>query len=93
MAVKKVNITVPDSLLERIEEYSKETGISRSSLMSVATAQYLDALQASPAINQILKTLAETLSGTADGTMSDDVAIQNISDIENSYVDIYGKKP
>lgn len=93
MAVKKVNITVPESLLNRIDDFTKETGISRSSLMSIATTHYLDSLQAAPAINQMLKTLADTLAGTQNGTLEDNIANKNISDVQDAYFQIYGKKP
>ena len=39
----KVNITISDDLLKRIDEYADDNYTSRSGLISIATAQYLNA--------------------------------------------------
>lgn len=38
----KMSITVPDKLYERMDEYNKEVGVPKSTLIQMAVTQYLD---------------------------------------------------
>lgn len=63
----KVNITVDDELMQRIDEYSKEIYMTRSGLVSLACAQFLNTVEATRALKDIslaMRKIAET--GTID---------------------------
>lgn len=40
--MKKITVTVPEELDERMVKYAKETGLKKSALVQVAVRQYLD---------------------------------------------------
>lgn len=40
--IKRINITIDDCLLNKIDSYSKKRYISRSSLISLVLSSYLD---------------------------------------------------
>ena len=67
MAKMKINITVDEELLRRVDDYAEENYLNRSSLISLATTQFLNAADVTKAIKDMaycLRTIAE--SGTID---------------------------
>lgn len=58
----KVNISVPDELMVRVDQYAKKHFCTRSGLMSLALARYLhevEAVQAMMSIAEVLQSVAE----------------------------------
>ena len=63
----KVNITLDDALMARIDGYAKENYMSRSGFVSLACAQYLNNADATRAIKDMalaMRKIADT--GTVD---------------------------
>lgn len=63
MAKVKVNVTIDEGLLERIDEYAEDNFISRSVLVQLATSQFLTANEATKALVEIslaLKKIAQS---------------------------------
>lgn len=78
MAKVKVNITLDEDLLQRIETYADENYLTRSGLITLAPSQFLLQAEASRAIVDMslaLRKIAET------GTVSDD-QLKQLEDFE-----------
>lgn len=63
MASKKLAITVSDELLERMDDFAKRNGLTRSGLIAVSVSQYINALEAQPHLNKVLAMLAAAAEG------------------------------
>lgn len=46
--LKRINITVDEELLNRIDSYSKKRFVSRSGLISLVLSTYLDSVESVP---------------------------------------------
>lgn len=69
MAKVKVNITLDEELLQRIESFADENYLTRSGLITLATSQYLIQAEASRAIVDLslaMRKIAETGTITED---------------------------
>lgn len=88
MASQKINITLPVDLLERMALYSKKNSISRSGLIALSVSQYLNALEATPALQTILSSLAAVAEGTLTGNMPKDEADLKLEDIQKAFASI-----
>lgn len=51
---KRVNITMNDELLSKIDDFSSENGLSRSAFLSLAALQYMKVLDVSPSLQVTL---------------------------------------
>lgn len=74
----KVNITISDDLLKRIDEYADDNYTSRSGLISIATAQYLNANETM----SLVKNLSLAIGKIADTGVVDDETMEMINDFE-----------
>lgn len=69
MAKVKVNVTIDEGLLERIDEYAEDNFITRSGLVQLAMSQFLTSNEATKALVEIslsLKKIAQTGSFSED---------------------------
>ena len=55
---KRINITVNDDLLQKIDGFAQKNGLSRSAFLALAAIQYINSLEAAPAVTEMLRTLA-----------------------------------
>ncbi len=55
---KRINITVNDDLLQKIDGFAQKNGLSRSAFLGLAAIQYINSLEAAPAVTEMLRTLA-----------------------------------
>ena len=76
MAKIKVNITLDEELMRRVDEYAEENYLNRSSLVSLATTQFLNAADVTKAI----KEMAFAMRKIAD---SGEIDEQNKRDLED----------
>ena len=53
----KINITVPDELLERVDNYCEENYLKRSTVFQLGVAQFVNQREAVQAISSISMTL------------------------------------
>lgn len=91
MGMMRVNITLPEDDLIRIDAYCKEKRMSRSALLQLAATQYLDAVEAMPSVNKMLAAMASVVDETFRGEMPPDVAKSRIDAIQNTYTALTGK--
>lgn len=78
MAKIKVNITLEEELLQRIETYADENYLTRSGLITLAVSQYLSQAEASRAIVDMslaMRKIADT------GTVTDE-QLRELEDFE-----------
>ena len=78
MAKVKVNITVDEELMQRVDAYAEENYLNRSSLISLATTQFLNAADVTKAVKDMafcMRKIAET------GTLDDETKEQ-LEDLE-----------
>lgn len=55
--MKRVNISVEENFLSRLDDFSKRSGLNRSSLITVAVNQYIDAQEKIPTLQNELDKL------------------------------------
>lgn len=78
MAKLKVNITLDEELMRRIDEYAEDNYLNRSTLVSLAVTQYLNAADVSKAI----KEMAFAMRKIADTGEVDDETRKQLEDFE-----------
>lgn len=78
MAKIKLGITLDEELLRRVDEYAEENYLNRSSLISLATTQFLNASDATKAIRDI----AFAMRKIADEGQIDDETKKQLEDFE-----------
>lgn len=69
MAKIKVNVTIEETLLERIDQYADENFMTRSGLVQLATSQFLSAAEVSKALVEMTAALKQI---AARGEISSD---------------------
>lgn len=78
MAKVKINITLDEDLMRRIDEYAEENYLNRSSLISLATTQFLNAADVTKAIRD----LAFSVRKIADTGVIDEESRRQLEDFE-----------
>lgn len=91
MESKRLNITLKPDLLERMDNYVAENGMSRSALISIAVNQYLNAVQAMPSVQKIFSGLADIVEKTSKGQLQPNEAMQRLEGIQSTYKEIVKK--
>lgn len=74
----KVNITLDDQLMKRVDEYADQNYMSRSGLISLATTNFLNAADVTTAI----KDMAFALRKIADNNAVDSETLERLEDCE-----------
>lgn len=78
MAKIKVGITLDEELMQRVDEYAEENYLNRSSLISIATTQYLNAADVTKAIREMTLVMRKI----ADTGMVDEDTKRQLEDFE-----------
>lgn len=78
MAKIKINITVDEDLLRRVDDYSEENYLNRSSLISLATTQFLNAAD----VTRAVKDMAVCIRTIAERGSIDDETQRQLEDFE-----------
>lgn len=74
----KVQVTLDDALMERVDAYADENYMSRSGLLSLAVTQYLNAAEVTKAI----KEMAVCMRKIADNGTVDHETMEQLEDFE-----------
>lgn len=74
----KVNVTLNDELMERVDSYAQQNYMSRSGLISLATSQYLNGVQMITAIQE----MSVCMRKIADTGAVDDDTRKKLEDLE-----------
>lgn len=84
----KVQITLDDKLVERLDNYADANYMSRSGLISFATTQYLNQADVITAINDISLAMRKI----ADKGSVDDATMEQLEDFERICKMLTGKQ-
>lgn len=87
MAKMKVNITLDEELIRRIEDYAEENYLNRSSLISLATTQFLNSADVVKAV----KDMAFAMRKIADNGTVDEESMKQLEDFERLSKMLIGK--
>lgn len=74
----KVQITLDDALMERVDAYADENYMSRSGLLSLAVTQYLNAAE----VTKVIKEMAVCMRKIADNGTVDHETMEQLEDFE-----------
>jgi metal-responsive CopG/Arc/MetJ family transcriptional regulator len=74
----KVNVTIPDELLKRVDDYADSNYTSRSGLITLATSEFLNAKEAM----SMIKNLSLAIGKIAETGNVDDETLGIIHDFE-----------
>lgn len=83
----KVNITLNDDLLAKVDQYADENGMTRSGLVAVALGDYLSARELTSAI----KSIAFTMEDIASKGEVDEEAQKKLDDFQRLVNLLYRK--
>lgn len=83
----KVQITLDDALMERLDAYADENYMSRSGLVSLAVTQYLNANDVTKAV----KEMAVCMRKIADNGIVDHETMKQLEDFERLSKILVGK--
>lgn len=83
----KINITLNDDLLSRIDQYADSNYMSRSGLISLATTQFLNAAEVTTAIRD----MAVCMRKIADTGTVDHETMEQLEDFERLSKMLVGK--
>ena len=56
--MKRVNISLEENMLSRMDEFSKKSGLNRSALVTVAVSTYMDAQEKLPSLQKEMEKLS-----------------------------------
>lgn len=69
MAQRKLNISLEENLIDRMDDFATKKGLNRSALIAVACAQYMDAAEAMPGLNTMLAAFGAFIQTVAEGKL------------------------
>ena len=88
---KKLSFSMKSDLLERMDNYADENGLTRSGLIALAVTQYLNAMEAAPSVTKLLNAMAAVSDGVLKGEMPHSEARARLDAIQATY-DVLSKK-
>ena len=83
----KINISIDDELLKRVDNTADKSYLSRSALFTIATTQYLAQQEILVAFNDI----SSSMRKIADTGIIDDETMSHLNDLQK-LVDLYVNK-
>lgn len=88
---QKISVTLRSDLLERIDEFADNNGMTRSGLLAIASTQYLNAMETMPSYKKLLNALASVTDGVLSGDMERDEAKAKLDAIQSTYSELSQK--
>lgn len=85
VSAKKLSVTIRSDLLERMDEYADDNGMTRSGLIAIAVTQYLNAVEAMPSVKKMLNAMAAVTDGVLKGDMNSTEAQARLDAIQSTY--------
>lgn len=68
----RVNITLDDKILERLDRYAKENGYKRSTLIGVCIRDFLDAKEVAPKMQKLMQDFLNDAALRVGGQITQD---------------------
>ena len=66
----RVQISIDDDVLKRVDEFSKKLALSRSAFLSMAAVDYIEAKEKAPLISSAFASMASLLDARVNGLIS-----------------------
>lgn len=85
---KKLSVTIRTDLLDRMDSYAGNNGMTRSGLIAIAVTQYLNAVEAMPSVNKLLNAMAAVTDGVLKGELTPKDADARMAAIQATYEDL-----
>lgn len=85
VSAKKLSVTIRSDLLERMDDYADDNGMTRSGLIAIAVTQYLNAVEAMPSVKKMLNAMAAVTDGVLKGDMNPTEAQARLDAIQSTY--------
>lgn len=85
MKSMRLNVTIKSDIVERMDSYAKDNGMTRSALISIAVSQYLNAVEAMPSVQKLLAGMSEIVQQTAKGQLPPADALTRLEGIQDTY--------
>lgn len=90
-SAKKLSVTIRADLLERMDDYADNNGMTRSGLIAIAVTQYLNAVEAMPSVNKLLSAMAAVTDAAIKGDLEPEQAQARMDAIQATYEQLTGK--
>lgn len=90
-SARKLSVTIRSDLLDRMDEYADNNGMTRSGLIAIAVTQYLNAVEAMPSVNKLLGAMASLTDLVLKGEMEPSEAKARLSALQGTYEDLTKK--
>ena len=68
----RIQISMDDAVLQRVDEFAKKSALSRSAFLSMAAVDYIDAKEKAPLISGAFASMAALLDARVKGEISQD---------------------
>lgn len=82
MKTVKLNISMPDVLLDKVDDYAHRNAMTRSGLLQLAVAQYIQAQETMPSINNVFALMGSLAKRAASGGVDSDEYEQELAALE-----------
>ena len=80
---KKINVTLPEEFLLRMDTYATDKGLTRSGLIYVAVKQYLDAQELMPDVTEALRAFSKLADVAANMSMSKEEIMKEADNLQS----------
>lgn len=90
-SAKKLSVTIRSDLLDRMDSYAENNGMTRSGLIAIAVTQYLNAIEAMPSVTKLLSAMAAVSESVLKGDISPEDAETRMSAIRATYEELSKK--
>lgn len=84
----RLQISMDDVVLERVDSFAKSAGLSRSAFLSMAALDYIKAKEKAPVITSAFSSMAALLDAHVRGQISRDDMEARLAAIDKSIQDI-----
>lgn len=72
VSMARIQVSMDDAVLQRIDEFAKKSALSRSAFLSMAAVDYIDAKEKAPLISGAFASMAQLLDARVKGEISQD---------------------
>lgn len=87
----RIQISIDDEVLQKVDAYVKSCGLSRSAFLALAATDYIKAKETAPIITGSFASMANIVNARMRGEISAEDAKQQLDDINESLKGLSGK--
>ena len=79
----RLQVTMQENIVKKIDEYAKKAGLSRSGFLAVAAMDYIDAKEKAPKITESFLAMAKLMDSRTKGEISKEEMEKGLNELEN----------